>query len=168
MEILNRLLMAIGLSLLGLGLYWGWNRWQLRRLNRGRTAGIPGLETLRPGVPAILYFTTPDCVPCRTAQRPALGRLQAELGEGLQVVEVDASAQFALADYWGVLSAPTTFIIDSAGQPRRVNHGVTNAEKLKQQIEEVEGRSEKEGARSKKEEERRKGAQIPSPNYQSE
>ena len=149
MEIVNRLLIAIGISLFGLGLYWAWNRWQLRRLNRGRTAGIPGLETLRPGVPAILYFTTPDCVPCRTAQRPALGRLQADLGEGVQVVEVDASAQPALADYWGVLSVPTTFIVDSAGQPRRVNPGVTSAEKLKQQLEEVENGRGTKGLRAK-------------------
>ncbi len=142
MEILNRLLIAVGISLFGLGLYWGWSRWQLRRLNHRRTAGIPGLATLRPDVPAILYFTTPDCVPCRTAQRPALGRLQADLGEGLQIVEVDAIARPDLADYWGVLSVPTTFIIDSAGQPRRVNHGVTSAEKLKQQLEEVSPKSQ--------------------------
>jgi len=38
-----------------------------------------------------------------------------------------------------VLSVPTTFIIDSQGRPRRVNHGVASAEKLLNQIEEVEG-----------------------------
>lgn len=73
-------------------------------------------------------------------QRPALARLQERLGEAIQVVEIDAAAQPRLADYWGVLSAPTTFIIDSRGRPRRVNHGVAGAEKLEKQIEEVENR----------------------------
>jgi len=57
----------------------------------------------------------------------------------IQVIEVDASVQPELANYWGVLSVPTTFIIDSRGRPRRVNHGVASAEKLLNQIEEVEG-----------------------------
>jgi hypothetical protein len=46
-----------------------------------------------------------------------------------------------VADYWGVLSVPTAVVIDSQGRPRRVNHGVTSAEKMLKQIEEVEGRS---------------------------
>jgi hypothetical protein len=56
------------------------------------------------------------------------------------VIEVDAAAQPELANYWGVLSVPTTFIIDRRGRPRRVNHGVSGADKLKKQIEVVEGR----------------------------
>ena len=98
-----------------------------------------GLEDIHPGVPAILYFTTPSCMPCKTIQRPALARLQERLGDSIQVVEIDAATRPELADYWGVLSVPTTFIIDSHGRPRRVNHGVSSAEKLQRQIEEVEG-----------------------------
>ena len=146
METLIRLLSATLIIALGIGLYRGWNRWQLNRLSR-RRATAPGLEKLRPGLPAILYFTTPDCVPCRTAQRPALERLKAEMAGGVQVLEVDAGAQPVVADYWGVLSVPTTFIIDPAGRPRRVNHGVTSKEKLKQQLEEVgQGPAGKPGA----------------------
>jgi thiol-disulfide isomerase/thioredoxin len=100
-----------------------------------------GLEDIHPGIPAILYFTTPSCMPCKTIQRPALARLQERMPDSLQVIEVDASARPELADYWGVLSVPTTFIIDGRGRPRQVNHGVTSAEKLQRQIEEVDGRS---------------------------
>jgi thioredoxin 1 len=106
------------------------------RLLRRRT-GVDtplGLESLRPGVPAILYFTTPDCAPCRTIQRPALAQVQARLGDGLQVIEVDCTRRPDLSDYWGVLSVPTTFIIDHHGHPRQVNHGVARAEKLFEQI----------------------------------
>ena len=134
-DVLARLGLTIVLIAVGIGLYWGWNKLQLRRLGRrGAQDTLRGLESLRPGVSGILYFTTPDCQVCITAQKPALQRLQADLGDGLQVVEVDASAQTDLADYWGVLSVPTTFIIGTDGRPHSMNHGLTSKEKLLHQI----------------------------------
>ena len=133
-EILVRSLWALLIAGAGIGVYWVTNRMILARA-RGKRLG---LESIRPGIPAILYFTTPTCAPCKTLQRPALARLKDHLGEELQVIEVDASTRPDLADYWGVLSVPTTFIIDRRGRPRRVNHGVASAEKLLKQIEEVE------------------------------
>lgn len=148
MDLLTRLITALALIALGVGLYWAWTRWQVWRLAHGRAA-LPGLESFRPGLPAILYFTTPDCVPCRTTQRPALERLSTELAGHLQIVEVDATVRPELADQWGVLSIPTTFIIDASGQPRRVNHGVTGTAKLKQQLVEISGEAPKDkGERS--------------------
>jgi thiol-disulfide isomerase/thioredoxin len=97
----------------------------------------PGLENLRPGTPAILYFTTPECAPCKTIQRPALQRLQQQLGGQLQVIEINAAEKPDLAGAWGVLSVPTTFVLDPQGRPRHINHGVTNAEKLLHQLREV-------------------------------
>ena len=106
-----------------------------RILSRTQGEARPrGLEGLRRGIPAILYFTTPDCMPCKTVQRPALAQVRARLGERIQVIEIDCTVQPELADYWGVLSVPTTFLIDATGQPRMVNHGVTHAEKLLSQL----------------------------------
>jgi thioredoxin 1 len=136
-DILTRLVWAAVIVVGGMAIYWLANRVILARA-RGRRLG---LESIRPGIPGILYFTTPTCAPCKTVQRPALGRLKERLGDCLQVIEVDASNRPDLADYWGVLSVPTTFVIDSQGRPRRVNHGVASAERLLKQIEEVEGRS---------------------------
>jgi thiol-disulfide isomerase/thioredoxin len=134
-QLLIRLLIAMGLSLLGLAAYWGWNRIQLRRLGRKPEGKLRGLETFQPGVPGVLYFTTPDCQVCLTTQKPALRRLEAEMGSGVQIVEVDATVRPDLADYWGVLSVPTTFIIDAQGQPHHINHGLTGKEKLRRQLE---------------------------------
>ncbi len=120
----------------GIALYWGWVRLQLWRLQR-TTKATPGLETLNSGLPAILYFSTPECVPCRAAQEPAFETLLGELGARLQVIQIDATAQPAVADYWGVLSVPTTFVIDHLGRPRRVNHGVASARKLSGQLKEL-------------------------------
>jgi thioredoxin-like negative regulator of GroEL len=136
MELVSRFFITLLIIAFGVGLYLLWNRWQLRRL-RLDAGRAPGLQDWRAGRPAILYFTTPGCAPCRTVQRPALERLQAELGAQLQVLEWDASANPAIADHWGVLSVPTTFILDAHGQPQRVNHGVTSAEKLKHQLQEL-------------------------------
>lgn len=133
-DVLFRVLLATTISLILLGLYWAFNRVLLARV-RGRHLGI---ESLRPGTVAILYFTAPYCAPCKTLQRPALARVRERLGERLQIIEIDASARPELANYWGVLSLPTTFIIDRRGRPRRVNHGVASAEKLLKQIEEIE------------------------------
>jgi thioredoxin 1 len=97
------------------------------------------MDAVREGVPAILYFTTPDCLPCKTVQSPAIETLQAQFGERLQIIKVDASERIDLADAWGVLSVPTTFIIDAQGQPRHVNNSVASAAKLRQQLREYVG-----------------------------
>ena len=136
-QLFVRLALAVGLCLLGIVAYWGWNKFQLRRLSVQRGGRLMGLEAMQAGVPGILYFTTPDCQVCQTTQKPALKRLEAELAGGLQIIEVDATVQPELADYWGVLSVPTTFIIDSQGQPRHINHGMTGKEKLRRQIEDT-------------------------------
>ena len=132
-EPLYRLLLALLILLSGVLLYRGVNSLTLRRAR----VRVPGLERLRPGVPVLLYFTTPTCAPCKTVQRPAIERLQERIGEGLEVVEVDASSQPELASQWGVLSVPTTFIIDAQGNPRYVNHGVAPLEKLQRQYAEI-------------------------------
>jgi thiol-disulfide isomerase/thioredoxin len=104
--------------------------WRAARI----AGGDPLLATLRPGIPAILYFTTPLCAPCQTQQRPALHALLDELGSAVQVIEVNALEQADAADRWGVLSVPTTFILDRQGHPRQINHGVAGTEKLKRQL----------------------------------
>lgn len=132
-EVLYRLVWATGIILGGLGLYWLANFTILARNSRN-SAAASGIQK---GQPSILYFTTPDCIPCKTVQRPAIQKVSAELGPRLQVVEVNAYEQPDLARMWGVLSVPTTFIIDARGKPRHVNHGVTRADKLLKQVSEV-------------------------------
>ncbi len=135
--VLIRALWALAIIGGGLAFYWLLNRVILYRAQKN---GAPkAAESLFPrqGVPSILYFTTPDCVTCKAAQRPALQRLQEKLGDDLQVIEVNAEERPDLAMRWGVLSVPTTFIIDEQGQLRNVNHGVARVEKLMQQLSEI-------------------------------
>lgn len=102
-------------------------------LRRQAAAGL-GLDGYRPGAPAVLYFTDPGCAPCLAVQDPALVELAARFGSRLQILKVQALERPDLTDAWGVLSLPTTFIIDGAGQPRGVNHGVARAAKLERQL----------------------------------
>jgi thiol-disulfide isomerase/thioredoxin len=129
----TRALWALAIISTGLLLYWLLNRFILFRAEKKGLALPDNLPGARPGVPAILYFTSPDCVPCKTVQRPALQKIQARLGDQLQVIEVDTYENPDLAVRWGVLSVPTTFIINRQGKLLFVNHGATRAEKLLEQ-----------------------------------
>jgi thioredoxin-like negative regulator of GroEL len=106
-----------------------WDRLLLARRARASSA-----SEYRIGTPAILYFTSPGCAPCQSVQSPALERLRRAYRAGVQVLEVDATRQPHLADAWGVLSVPTTFLIDADGRPRAVNHGVARFERLHAQL----------------------------------
>jgi hypothetical protein len=53
---------------------------------------------------------------------------------GLQIIEIDASQRPEIANRWGVLSAPTTYVIDPHGKIKHINHGITRAEKILAQI----------------------------------
>ncbi len=129
-EILLRFGLAIGIIALGGLTYWLINQ---RLLTRARN-NVFTLFNKLPNKPVLVYFTTPDCAPCKTVQRPAIERVSSLLGERLDVVEIDAYEQPDLARSWGVLSVPTTFVIDERGEARYVNNGVARAEKLLEQI----------------------------------
>ncbi|MCZ6529555.1 MAG: thioredoxin family protein [Chloroflexi bacterium] len=126
----ERLALALGLILVGYLAYrlYGW--FVLRRLAR---AGLT-LDGYTLGKPAILYFTDPGCAPCQTVQDPALEEVASQYGERVQIIKVQALEDPHFTDSWGVLSLPTTFIIDAKGRPRGVNHGVARAPRLVDQL----------------------------------
>ena len=127
---LERLALAIVLILAGYLAYrlYGWL--VMRRLARTEL----GLDGYMLGKPAILYFTDPGCAPCHTIQDPALKQVASQYGERLQIIEVQALERPDLTNTWGVLSLPTTFIIDAKGHPRGINHGATRAPRLIDQL----------------------------------
>ena len=132
-DVLTRSVISMGLILSGLGLYLLYN-WTLKRRTRSLLADV---GPIRPYVFTLVYFTTPGCVPCKTIQRPAIQKLSQLVGSSLDVIEIDATEQPGMASRWGVLSVPTTFLIDPQGNLRHVNHGVTRAEKLLMQLHDV-------------------------------
>ncbi|HJS18882.1 MAG TPA: thioredoxin family protein [Anaerolineales bacterium] len=129
-DLLLRSALAIVIIVIGVLGYWLINQ---RSLARARN-NILSLFNQLPNKPVIVYFTTPDCTPCKTVQRPALNQVSNLLGDELQVIEIDATERPDLAKKWGVMSVPTTFLLDANGKARYVNNGVTRAEKLMKQI----------------------------------
>lgn len=130
-DILIRLALASGIILGGLALYFLYNRILSRRAAQSLFAD---LEIHHIGKFLIVYFSTPTCAPCITIQRPALEFVLDRMEGGLQVLEIDASQHPELASRWGVLSAPTTYVIDPHGRIKHINHGIARAEKLLAQI----------------------------------
>ena len=129
-EFLIRLAFAVGIIVAGSLAYWWINQRLLVRAQNNLSTLFPDL----PDKPVIVYFTTPDCAPCKTVQRPAIQKVTTLLGESVEVIEIDATERPDLARTWGVMSVPTTFLLDARGEARYVNNGVTRAEKLIEQL----------------------------------
>jgi thioredoxin 1 len=129
-DLAPRLLIAVALIAIGLLAAGAYSRLILQQAGHKRM----GLESARPGLHTILYFTTPGCAPCRTVQAPALEQVSRAHANSVQVIKIDAAEHPDIADHWGVLSVPTTFIIDPAGRARFYNTGVARAEKLERQL----------------------------------
>jgi thiol-disulfide isomerase/thioredoxin len=107
-----------------------WRAQHLRSLAR-RT---PFAGIIPPGKPAVVCFSTPGCVECRTRQAPALARLSANLGDRVMVRTLPVSEYPHLVDHLGILTAPATVVIDATGVVRFVNLGFADAEKLTTQV----------------------------------
>lgn len=133
-DIVLRAALTLLLIAAGVTAYQWLNRWILARAQHSGVTSPGQLPEQTRGVPAIVYFTTPDCAACKAVQRPALLKIQQQLGSQVQIIEIDAQSRPDLASRWGVLSVPTTFILDAQGILQHVNHGATRAEKLVQQI----------------------------------
>jgi thiol-disulfide isomerase/thioredoxin len=130
---IERAIAAIALLAIGAFIY-RLMIWRQIKQTTALASTDPLLSGLKAGVPTILYFTTPTCIPCKTQQTPALEKLQSKLGEGVQIVRIDATEQPEAAQRWCVFSAPTTFVLDGQGKTLAVNHGVAEADKLLTQL----------------------------------
>lgn len=84
----------------------------------------------------IVYVHGPRCAPCRQ-QAVILDRLEQQ--QGIAVVRVDASREGRLAAVLGVLTVPTTVIVDGAGVVRATNAGLRSAQVLVAQCQELAG-----------------------------
>jgi len=127
---LERGLIAIGLIIIGVVFYSLWSK----RQRKVAEIALPGLEGRIPNIHLIVYFTTITCSPCKTVQRPALEKVQQTFGDRLQVITIDACEQVDLANQWGVMTVPSTFIFSPENELLAHNIGVANVEKLLMQL----------------------------------
>ncbi len=104
--------------------------WNVRVIRKRSRQLISAYDTGK----TIIYFTTSDCMACKAAQNPALNQLKYVLVDDIQIITIDAYEKPDVANAWGVMSVPTTFILDEHGDPKVINYGVTPFKKLYKQI----------------------------------
>jgi thioredoxin-like negative regulator of GroEL len=103
-------------------------RLQLLATQRPFTALVPS------GRPAIVAFTLPSCVECRTRQTPALTRLQQQLGAAAQITTLRADDHGDLVAQLGIMTVPATVVLDATGVVRALNHGFADEVRLLGQL----------------------------------
>ncbi len=119
---------------------WGllrlWTRYRIQNAPMAsQIAELAGLVQL--GRPAILAFSTPGCAECRSLQRPALEKLAASLGDGVQVAHLSVPEHPTLIEQFGILTVPATVILDERGKARHINLRYASAERLQTQLGEL-------------------------------
>ena len=90
------------------------------------TASVAGVR--------VLAFSSDECSPCHTLQRPALERLLGERQGQVSVVEIDAASSPELTRRYAVLTVPTTVVLDASGKAQAVNYGFAPVGKLLAQV----------------------------------
>ena len=134
---IERIIIAGILIFIGIVAYRLMQWWSVHRAEK-LVETDPLLSNMERGKSAVLYFTADFCIACKTQQMPALQKLTDTLGDDMvQIIEVDAEQQADVAERWGVMSLPTTFILDSDGKPRAVNYGVASTDKLIKQLQQA-------------------------------
>lgn len=128
-----RLIIVLAIIVLGTAAYVVFTRRHLGRLSQSSDLkeSLPGYQT---GLPAIVYFWSTTCATCKTMQTPVIEELYAGHGDSIQIIKINAGEHMDLAGQWGVMSVPTTFILDTTGTVTHVNHGAARADKLLRQL----------------------------------
>lgn len=98
------------------------------------TKGIAGFAMNKA---SIILFTSPNCTPCDKVQKPILKHLLENTQDRLQYFEIDTQTNPEIAEKWGVLSVPSTFLLNREGVPQFVHHGVVTERILVEQIKEL-------------------------------
>lgn len=124
--VLERLLILGVLVLVSTGAFAVFKQSHLRRINRKSAP-------LTAGQPTLLYFRSDACGTCPTQSRYLEQLLAGENGRfTLHSINVDTEPD--KARQYGVMTLPTTMIIDAAGQVKEINYGLTPSHKLQKQL----------------------------------
>jgi thioredoxin 1 len=121
----ERAFLALALALLGTAAFVVYDRRHMRRASR---------HTPRLDRPAVLYFRSDQCAPC-IAQGRFLQQIAEQYGDRLQIEKIDADVETARAQQYGVITLPTTLVVDRTGLVRHANYGLADAGKLTRQLE---------------------------------
>lgn len=128
-------LLLVALAAAMFALLIGLVRWRAARLSRSvvqRPAGAlwDALRASPDGRPTVVEFSTPACGECRV-QASELAQLE---GARYRVLHIDAARQPDVARAFGVLTAPSTVVLDDAGRVRHLNRTLATVDTLRAQL----------------------------------
>ena len=130
---IERFLILLGVTL-AIVAVWGalraWRSVKLRRLS----SQSPFSSIVPPGKPAVVAFSAPYCQDCHTLQEPALARLEQNLSQRVSVKSLSALDYPDLVEQLGILTVPSTVVIDARGTVRHLNLGYASDAKLREQL----------------------------------
>ncbi len=130
---LLRLLIVVGLAVTSFVGFRLWKAWSLRRSTRRMQAmGETGHVSL-------MYFSGPNCAQC-TAQEAVIREVESRQ-PAVQFTSYDASVDVVVASRVGVMSVPTTVVLDDTGRVRARNGRFVKADVLLAQIKAAQGSS---------------------------
>jgi thioredoxin-like negative regulator of GroEL len=133
---IERALILLIITGAAIGLWRLWHYYQARRLTQLAQVDAPDLlkGRLRAG-PTVLYFTGAHCAQCRLQQTPILTQLAA--AAPIHLHTIDAVQEESVARFYGVMTLPTTILLDSNHTPKAINHGLASLAQLRQQVAEL-------------------------------
>jgi thioredoxin-like negative regulator of GroEL len=112
-----------------------WNARHSRALASSGASLWDALGEQPDGRRALVAFSTPSCAACHTAQAPAIQAAAARLGvDTVRVIRVDASQQPAVARAFGIMTVPSTVVLEPAGRVVALNQGFAPSGRLVQQL----------------------------------
>lgn len=123
-------LLALGLLVVAYGGVRMWVGWRRRHVMRAGAADLVTSFRAARADTLVLVFGTPECVPCKTVQRPALDALLERFPGRVTVAEVDALQAPDLVQRFGILTVPSTVVIGADGGIRAINHGTATTDRL--------------------------------------
>lgn len=123
---LFRMLLVAAIAVASVISFRVWKRWSLRR------STVRFRETGSAGQLSLLYFSGPNCAQC-AAQEAVIRDVEA-LEPTVEFSSYDASVDLVIAARVGVMSVPTTVIIDEAGRVHARNGRFVTADVLRSQL----------------------------------
>jgi thioredoxin 1 len=127
----ERLLLAALILILSMAILLALRYWHRRRV---REAALLALDAS--GRTTVLYFRSDSCAPC-TTQAAYLRQIERDYDDRLAIRRIDTDLEPETAARYSVFTLPTTLILDSSGEVKHINYGLTAANKLARQLESI-------------------------------
>ena len=123
---IESLLLTLLIGVVSLLLFYGFAYWQRQRI----------APQARNTLPTLLYFCSDYCAACPD-QTNYLAELRERWNGRFRLQRINADQTPQKVNACGIFTLPTTILIDPHGAVKHINYGVTDAQKLQQQLETI-------------------------------